>query len=80
MFKYKGYFFLIDNGLGKLMQGNEAFAKYLTKKLKKYLVHQQTSKKISKDLMETSLSVFDPPVLSVTFSKNGVKQIKWYGL
>ncbi len=80
VFKYKGYFFLVDNGLGKLMQGNEAFAKYLTKKLKKYLVHQQTSKKVSKDLIETSLSVFDLPVLSVTFSKNGVKQIKWEGL
>ena len=80
VFKHKGYFFLVDNGLGKLMQGNEAFAKYLTKKLKKYLVPQQTSKKVSKDLIETSLLAFAPPALLVTFSKNGVKQIKWNGL
>jgi len=34
MFQYKGYYFLVDNGLGRMFQGNDAFPQYLTKKLK----------------------------------------------
>lgn len=78
LFEHKGYYFLIDNGVGRMFQGNEQFPKHITKKLKKYLTQGYTEKDVG-GVKEVSIQTFDPPVMFATYSRGGVK-IKWDGL
>ena len=79
LFEHKAYYFLIDNGVGRMFQGNEQFPKHITKKLKKYLTQGYTEKDAGGGVKEVSMLTFDPPVLFATYSRGGVK-IKWNGL
>jgi hypothetical protein len=79
LFEHKGYYFLIDNGMGRMFQGNEQFARYITKKLKKHLVPSHTEKDEGEGAKLVTELNFDPPVMFATYSRGGV-QIKWNGL
>jgi len=79
LFEHKGYYFLIDNGVGRMFQGNEQFPKHITKKLKKYLMWGYTEKEVGGGVTEVSMLSFDPPVMFATYSRGGVK-IRWDGL
>ena len=79
LFEHKGYYFLIDNGVGRMFQGNEQFPKHMTKKLKKHLMWGYTEKDAGGGVKEVSILSFDPPVMFATYSRGGVK-IRWDGL
>jgi hypothetical protein len=79
LFEHKDYYFLIDNGIGRMFQGNEQFPKHITKKLKRYLTQGYTEKDAGGGVKEVSIQTFDPPVMVATYSRGGVK-IKWDGL
>ena len=79
MLKHKGYYILIDNGVGMMLKGNESFVKYIQKKLKRFLVHSQTIRNLGGGIQEVTTSNYEPPVMSATYSRSGVK-VQWNGL
>ncbi len=80
LFQYKGYYFLVDNGMGGMFQGNEQFARYITKKLKKYLIKESDYERdLGGGVKEVKELNFDPPVMVATYSRSGVK-VRWNGL
>lgn len=80
LFQYKGYYFLVDNGVGRMFQGNEQFARYITKKLKKHLIKESDYERdLGGGVKEVSVFIFDPPVMFATYSRSGIK-IRWDGL
>ncbi|AEI47170.1 hypothetical protein [Runella slithyformis] len=79
IFQYKGYYFLVDNGLGRMVQGNDLFAQYITKKLKKYLVRGETIKDAGNGVKDVTFIIYEAPVMFATYSRGGVK-VRWDGL
>ena len=79
LFHYRGYYILIDNGMGILMHQNDRFPKYIAKKLRKYLQQGYTKKPTGKGIWSVSHLIHEPPVLRATYSKEGLK-IEWDGL
>ncbi|WP_428666813.1 hypothetical protein [Runella sp.] len=79
LYQYKGYYFLISNRLGLMLQGNEQFAQYIAKKLKKYLVKGETIKNLGGGIIEVTSLNYDPPQMSATVTRNSVT-VRWDGL
>lgn len=79
VFQHKGYYILLDNGLGRMFQGNETFPRYLTKKLKKHLVQGETIKYAGDGVKDVTFIIYEAPVMFATYSRGGM-QIKWDGL
>ena len=78
--RHKGYYVLLTSGLAGLIEGDEYFANYLVKKLKKYLEPGTTVKNLKDGSQEINLGpIYDPPVMSATYSRSGVK-VQWNGL
>ncbi len=65
LFEHKDYYFLIDNGIGRMFQGNEQFPKHITKKIEEILT--QGYRKGCRRRSERSFNAnFDPPVMFAT--------------